>query len=463
LILVTGATGYIGTRLLAQLERQQRRVRCLARRPESLGGKTGPMTETARGDVLDPTSLRAAMQGVETAYYLVHSMGEGESFEEKDRQAATNFAEAAAAAGVRRIVYLGGLGDASKPLSPHLRSRIEVGEIFRQHRVESIEFRASIVIGAGSLSFEMIRALVERLPVMIAPRWVDVPAQPISIRNLLGYLAGALELPATGHRIYEIGGSTVTSYGELMLEYARQRGLRRLIIAVPVLTPYLSSLWLGFVTPLYAKVGRILIDSIRHPTVVTDSAASRDFPIRPVSAACAIRDALDEETRTHQIHPHLWMVDRREKKVSAPPEKAFAPILRIGGRNGWYYANSLWRLRGAVDRMVGGAGMNRGRRDPERLTAGDVVDCWRVQLIEPHHRLRLAAEMKLPGRAWLEFEVEPQAGGSVIRQTAIFDPRGLLGRVYWCVVAPLHQILFQGMLDAIAARAEHSRRLRPVR
>ncbi|MCI0655445.1 MAG: NAD(P)H-binding protein [Acidobacteria bacterium] len=291
-ILLTGATGYVGGRLLRGLEAAGHRVRCLARRPEFLKPKVTPTTEVIAGDVLDKRTLKDAMTGVQVAYYLIHSMGSGERFEEEDRRAARNFGDAAREAGVDRIIYLGGLGDPSQPLSPHLRSRHEVGEILRASGVQVIEFRASIVIGSGNVSFEMVRALVERLPVMVTPRWVSVPAQPIGIEDLLQYLLAALDLEAEGNLIFEIGGADQVSYGDLMREYARQRGLRRLMIPVPLLTPWLSSLWLALITPLYARVGRKLIDSIRYPTVVCDDAALTVFGIRPTGVREAIARAL---------------------------------------------------------------------------------------------------------------------------------------------------------------------------
>ena len=297
LVLLTGATGYVGGRLLPRLEQYGYRVRCLARRPESLASRIGDNTEVVPGDVLDPASLTMAMAGVDTAYYLVHSMGADRDFETEDRIAATNFAQAAAAAGVRRIVYLGGLGNADNKLSKHLRSRQETGDVLRAHHPAVVEFRASIVIGSGSLSFEMIRALVERLPVMICPRWVQVKAQPIAIEDLLEYLMAAIALPMEPSQIYEIGGPEQVSYGQLMHEYARQRGLTRWMIPIPLLTPYLSSLWLGLVTPLYARVGRKLVDSLRNPTLVSNNLAETKFSIRPRSLSEAIARALVNEDR----------------------------------------------------------------------------------------------------------------------------------------------------------------------
>jgi uncharacterized protein YbjT (DUF2867 family) len=376
-------------------------------------------------------------------------MGSAGSFEEEDRRAARNIAAAARDLGIGRIVYLGGLGESSPTLSPHLRSRHEVGEILRSSGRPVIEFRASVVIGSGSLSFEMIRALVERLPVMIAPRWVSIPAQPIAIQDLLEYLLAALDLPCRESRVFEIGGADQVSYGGLMSEYARQRGLKRLLLPVPFLTPRLSSLWLGLVTPLYVRVGRKLIDSIRHPTVVNDRSALAEFKVRPVGYREAIAAALRAEDGVDDWASSRFVYSL-EITVSASPEQAFAPIRRIGGSTGWYYGNWLWHLRGLADIMLGGPGLNPGRRHPDQLEAGDIVDCWQVEACEANHRLLLAARMKLPGRAWLEFRVDGQGSTSVIRQTAVFDPRGLLGRAYWYASYPVHRILFAGMLKQIA-------------
>ena len=473
MILLTGATGYVGGRLLHRLEAEGRSIRCLVRRPDEFRGRALPTTEIVGGDVANPVVVERALAGVKTAYYLVHSMGAREDFEERDRLAAQTFAHAASAAGVERIIYLGGLGDATTDLSAHLRSRHEVGQILAASGVPTIEFRASIVIGSGSLSFELIRSLVELLPAMVTPRWVAILAQPIGIEDVLAYLLAALERPLTGSRIYEIGGPDRVSYGELMREYARQRGLRRFMIPVPVLTPHLSSLWLRLVTPIYAEVGRKLIDSIRHPTLVHDDSALRDFPIRPVGVRECIARALAHEDQdlaetrwsdaTSAAAPaNTWggqrfgnrLVDSRSAFVAVPAEEAFEPIARIGGEVGWYAANTLWRLRGLLDLLIGGVGLRRGRRDPETLRVGDPLDFWRVQAIEPGRRLRLTAEMKLPGRAWLEFTVESENGGARIRQTAEFDPVGLAGLAYWYGIYPLHQMVFRGMLRGIVRSAE---------
>lgn len=467
--LLTGATGYVGGRLLSRLEEAGRSVRCLARRPEALRGRVAESTEIVQGDVLEPDSLTAAFAGIDTAYYLVHALGSQGDFEAQDREAAANFAQAARVAGVRRIIYLGGLGNPDEKLSQHLLSRQETGAVLRAHHPQVLEFRASIVIGSGSLSFEMLRALVERLPVMICPRWVRVLAQPIAVEDLLTYLMEAAALPEGSSRIFEIGGPDRVSYGELMQEYARQRGLGRWMIPVPGLTPHLSSLWLGLVTPLYARVGRKLVESLRNPTLVSNDLALQTFSLRPrgvteaMTRALGFEDGTFAQTRWSDAlsssgNPRIWggvrfgsrLVDSRTVRVSVNPEAAFAPIRRIGGATGWYYANALWTLRGFLDLLVGGVGIRRGRRHPESLQVGDALDFWRVERFEPPHRLVLQAEMKLPGRAWLEFEVEGGASGSSIRQTALFDPVGLLGLMYWYAIWPLHRAIFAGMLRNLA-------------
>jgi uncharacterized protein YbjT (DUF2867 family) len=475
LILLTGATGYVGGRLLRALERDGRRVRCLARHPDALVRRVAPSTEVVEGDVQDFVSLRAAMEGVHTAFYLVHSMSSKEGFEEEDRRAASAFGAAAQQAGVKRIVYLGGLGR-GEGLSAHLRSRQEVGRILRESGTPTIEFRASIILGSGSFSFEMIRALVERLPVMITPRWVKTPTQPIAIEDVIAYLQHAITLGSDESRVFEIGGSDRVSYQDLLREYARQRGLKRLMISVPVLSPRLSSLWLGLVTPVFARVGRELIDGLRNETVVRDDVALRVFPIRPRGFRNSLERALANEDREFaetrwsdafsSIGPERkWggvqfgrrFVDSQTMRVPCRPDAAFRPVERLGGATGWYYANWIWSLRGLIDLAVGGVGMRRGRRDPEHVLPGDTIDCWRVEAVEPGRLLRLAAEMRLPGRAWLQFELEPDGSGTLLRQTAIFDPLGLLGGLYWYVAYPIHQLIFQGMLRGIVTAAGDAR------
>ena len=477
LILLTGATGYVGGRLLPLLVEDGWRVRCLARKPEHLSSRVPAGVEVVQGDLLDAASLSAAMRGVEAAFYLVHSMGATGDFEQRDRRAADLFSAAARDADVKRIIYLGGLGEDGPGLSAHLRSRHEVGERLRVHGVPVIEFRASIIIGSGSLSFEMIRALVERLPVMVTPRWVRVTAQPIAIGEVLEYLRYALTIEISGNVIFDIGGPDQVSYGELMREYARQRGLRRLTIPVPLLTPRLSSLWLGLVTPLYARVGRKLIDSICHPTLVRDNSALPIFPLKPMGVQEAVSRALrNEDSAFAQTRwsdalsagvgtPRQWggtrfgnrLVDSRSVLVAVSSDRVFATVESIGGKVGWYFANWLWTVRGWLDLLMGGVGMRRGRRDATQLRVGDVVDCWRVEAIERGRRLRLLAEMKLPGRAWLDFEIQPERGGARLSQTAMFDPVGLWGLAYWYGVWPLHQIVFAGMLRGLARAAEESK------
>jgi uncharacterized protein YbjT (DUF2867 family) len=413
------------------------------------------------------------MTGVDTAYYLVHSMGSSGNFEDLDIQAAAHFGAAAARAGVRRIIYLGGLGGEKEDLSPHLRSRQETGKELRAKGVPVIELRASIVLGSGSLSFELIRALVERLPIMICPSWVQVRAQPIAIEDLIAYLVEALLLEGDESRVFEIGGADQVSYADIMREYARQRGLRRVFLSVPVLTPRLSSLWLGLTTPVYARVGRKLIEGVRNPTVVSSDDAMSEFSVRPMNLSDAISRAMSNEDQQFAVtrwsdaissagYPKSWggvkfgsrLVDSRTMRVSADAPAAFTPIRRIGGKRGWYYADWLWQLRGFLDLFVGGVGMRRGRRDPEELQVGDALDFWRVEVYETDRRLRLAAEMRLPGRAWLEYEVLPTRGGAEIRQTAVFDPIGLAGLLYWYGIFPLHKLTFEGTLRGIARRVE---------
>jgi uncharacterized protein YbjT (DUF2867 family) len=447
-------------------------VRCLSRRPELVRPHVSATTEVVAGDVLRPETIAPALEGVDTVYYLVHSMSSSRPFDEADRVAATAFAHAALEAGVKKIIYLGGLGTGA--LSEHLASRQEVGRILRESGVPTIEFRASIVIGSGSASFEMIRALVEKLPVMITPRWVRVRAQPIAIEDVLAYLLAALDHQPAGGELYEIGGADSLAYVDLMREYARQRGLRRKMIPVPVLTPRLSSLWLWLVTPVYAGVGRKLVDSLRNVTVVNDRRALDVFPVRPRSASEAIARALRFEDR--EIAETRWsdeafpqeqpyggvrhgshLVDSRTQHVPVPPERAFLPIQRIGGATGWYKGALLWRLRGLLDVLVGGPGLRRGRRDPVGVRVGDTIDFWRVEAFEQDRLLRLCAEMKVPGRAWLQFEVSPDgSGGSIVSQTAIFHPAGLFGLVYWYALWPFHGYIFGGMQKQLAAAMLHA-------
>ena len=474
--LVTGASGYVGGRLVAALEREGATIRCLTRRPEFMASRVSPGTEVCAGDVTDRASLDRALAGVHTAYYLVHSMASGATFAESDRHAAKVFGEAAHAAGVARVIYLGGLADDQEPLSLHMRSRHEVGTLLRAAGLSVVELRASVIIGSGSLSFEIVRALTERLPFMLLPRWVSTPAQPIAITDVVQYLLEARKLPPSEEGIFEIGGADQVSYEDMMRAYAAARGLHVPMFRVPVLTPFLSSLWLGLVTPIYARVGRALIASIMHPSIMRDDRARRTFAIQPMPMADAIRHALVDEDQEIAAsrwsdalssvgEPTQWggvrfgnrLVDSRQLAATASTADLFNRVQRIGGAQGWYAWNVLWWIRGLLDLLVGGAGMRRGRRHPVELRVGDTLDCWRVERLDAGRLLRLTAEMKLPGRAWLEFEVTPTPTGSTLRQTAIFDPVGVLGQIYWYSLFPLHELVFGGMLREIVRSAESGR------
>ena len=468
LVLLTGATGYVGGRLLRALSQRGERIRCLTRREEEMRARVDNEIEVCAGDVLNQDSLEAALAGVDVAFYLVHSMGTDGDFSNEDRIAAKNFAQAAERSGVRRIVYLGGLGGDDVE-STHLRSRHEVGRIFRGSSVETIELRASIIIGSGSLSFEMIRNLVNKLPFMITPRWVYSRAQPISIEDVLEYLIQSIDVTIQRSEIVEIGGADQVGYIDIMRAYAEERGLRRLIVPLPVLSPYLSSLWLGLVTPLYAQVGRKIIDSVRHDTLVSSNRAEKLFSVIPMSMREAIKralvneDQLFAETRwsdafSSSSAPSNWggekfgslIVDSRMLKVRSRQEDAFVPIRRIGGSTGWYYANWLWRLRGFIDLFFGGPGMRRGRRDPDYLFQGDALDFWRVEAVKNDSFLRMRAEMRVPGRAWLQFEVDQTDDDCcIVRQTAIFEPKGFGGLLYWYGIYPLHAFVFRGLFKGI--------------
>ena len=470
LILITGATGYVGGRLLSELERRGYRVRCLVRKPEFIAHRAQPSTEIVPGDVFDSASLERAMAGVHTAYFLVHSLAAAGSFEEQDRIAATNFARTAETACVKRMIYLGGLG-AGQDLSPHLSSRQEVGAILRQSAVPAIEFRASVILGSGSLSFELVRALVERLPVMTTPRWVRTRTQPIAIEDVIAYLIAALDIPLETSTVFEIGCADITSYDGIMREYARQRGLKRLIIPVPWLNPWLSSFWLALVTPLYYKVGRWLIEGVKNETIVNSSKALETFAVRPrgiresIQRALANEDKEFAETRWADAAPEYLktrlggtrfgsrLIYSKDIIVPRPPGECFRPIQCVGGETGWYTFNWLWKLRGLLDKIAGGVGSKRGRRNPCCLLPGDTIDFWRVEAVEQDRMLRLFSELKAPGRAWLQFEVKGGGTSSIIRLTSIFDPVGIAGLLYWYVFYPFHALVFSSMLRGICKAA----------
>jgi len=476
LVLVTGATGYIGGRLVPRLIEAGYRVRVLVRDRHRLQGRAWlRQVEVFEGDVLDPASLQAAMSGVALAYYLVHSMSGSTDFDRRDLQAAQIFGDAAYTSGLERIIYLGGLGDPQTDLSKHLRSRQHTGQALTESGVPVTEFRAAIVVGSGSVSFEMIRYLTERLPIMICPRWVFTRVQPIAIRDVLNYLVAALETPESAGRIIEIGGSEVLTYGDMMWEYARVRGLQRWLLSVPVLTPRLSSYWVHLVTPIPASIARPLIDGLRNEVVVRDSIGRELFPqVQPMDYKAAVSLALSDLEARHietswsdalvnsqgDIVPVMlstqegMIIERRQQMVPVPQTTVFKMVSRLGGQTGWLYLNWAWRVRGWIDRIVGGVGLRRGRRDPEMIRIGDAIDFWRVESVVPDMRLLLRAEMKLPGRAWLQFESLPhEAGHTLLVQTAFFAPKGLMGLVYWYALYPIHRMIFAGMIRNLARSA----------
>ena len=475
IVLVTGATGYIGGRLVPRLLAAGYTVRCLVRSAEKLRARqwsAQPGLQVIEGDAGSAEQLRAAMTGCASAYYLVHSMiVAGAAYAQRDRALALGFGRAAAAAGVARIVYLGGLGEEGAGLSEHLSSRREVEAALAAGGVPVTTLRAAMIIGSGSASFEILRYLVERLPVMITPRWVDTVSQPIAVRDVLTYLVRCLEVQETAGRALDIGGPDVLTYRELMQEMARARGLRRrLIVPVPVLTPRLSSLWIHLVTPVSAAVARPLAEGLRNPVVCRDRTAIELMPGPLLGVPEAIAAALDKvaahdvETSWSDAGPIPgdpdWaggtvFVDRRSVAVDAPPATVFAALRRIGGGHGWYAADGLWRLRGLLDRLLGGPGLRRGRRDPERVAFGDALDFWRVAGVVEDRELRLRAEMRLPGEAELDFLLKPHgAAGTLLTQIARFKPRGLAGILYWYGVLPLHGVVFRGMLNGIRRAAE---------
>lgn len=471
LILVLGSTGYVGCKLVSQLVAEGYSVRCLVRDAGKARGLLPPSVQLIEGDVLSGETLGTAFQGVAAVYYLVHSMKAGEKgFEERDRLAASNVVRAAEDAGVRRIIYLGGLGRREVVQSPHLRSRHEVGDILRSRAIPVTEFRAAVILGSGSASFEMMHHLVNRLPVMICPRWVTVNTQPIAVDDVIRYLVQALARQETAGKIFDIGGPEILSYRSMMLRLAAILQLRRWLIEVPVLTPRLSSYWVNFVTPIPAALARALIESLRHETVCENDDALRLFPFQPVSFDAAVQRALrpilphataGDDTTPHcfeEIDPSHVVVDRRTVDSNAKPEDLFATVLSIGGENGWFYANWLWWLRGLIDERLGGIGMRKGRRHPTELMVGDTIDFWRVLKYDARGYLCLRAEINVWGAAWLDFVVEPLAANrSRLILTARYYPKGLTGIVYWWIVYPLHQLIFRNMARAICGAASNQR------
>ncbi len=476
-VLVTGATGYVGGRLVPCLLREGYTVRCFARSAERLRAQPwGDAVEVVEGDALDADTIPPAMTNVDAVYYLIHSLGAGaDAFAERDRRAAANVRTAATDAGVKRIVYLGGMSPKGEEQSKHLQSRLETGDVLRDGPVPVTEFRAAQIVGSGSLSFELVRYLTERIPFMICPKWVHTPTQPIAIRNVLQYLLAALEHPDSAGEIVEIGGSDVLTYAEMFELYAAVRGLTRWVINVPFLTPRLSSHWIGVVTPISNTIARPLIEGLDNEVVVDDpEKARRLFPdVEPISFEAAVRLALRRVES--DVLPTVWnsalsstaqMPDGsatldmteglyrevRTRTTTAAPDLAFDTLARLGGQTGWLYGNALWRLRGWIDQFLGGTGYRQGRRHERDLRVGDAVDFWRVEALDPGHLLRLRTEMQLPGRAWLQFEVASPDDGSErtrITQSVFFEPKGLLGTLYWNLVRPVHSWLFKGMLTQL--------------
>ena len=476
-ILVTGSTGYIGGRLAPRLVQRGYRVRCLVRSAAKLRARPwalSPQVEIVEGDAGDASALERAMRGCPAAYYLVHSMeASTPDYRSRDLALAEAFGRAAAATGVARIIYLGGLGETGEGLSQHLASRREVESALRAAGVPVTVLRAAMIIGSGSASFEILRYLVERLPIMITPRWVSTQSQPIAVRDVLHYLITALETPATAGLTLDIGGPEVKSYADIMRDMAAALHLRRrIVIPVPVLTPRLSSLWIHVVTPLDASIARPLAEGLRNRVICRSADTARLMPhqcltIREAMDAALAKDQSGEvETAWSDagVMPGdpTWaggtvLVDRRVMETAAPPEAVWSAVCSLGGRNGYYAADWLWQVRGIMDRLVGGPGLRRGRRSVDELRLGDALDFWRVCAIDPPRHLELRAEMKLPGVATLRFELSPRpsgAPGTTLTMTAQFRPRGLLGIAYWYSVLPLHGIVFKGMLRGLVRAAE---------
>ena len=470
-ILVTGATGYIGGRLVPYLLEAGYWVRVLVRDPQRLQGRSWiDEVDVVSGDVLDPNSLGPALEGITAAFYLIHSMAGGADFHERDLAAAHNFGNAAKIAGLEQIIYLGGLGDFEADLSEHLKSRQETGRALSEAGVPVTEFRAAVIVGSGSISFEMIRYLTERIPVMICPRWVFTRTQPIGIGDVLNYLEKAIKNPGTLGKIIQIGGEDVITYGEMMMGYAEERKLKRAMVPVPFLTPKLSAYWVHWMTPVPAEIAHALVEGLRNEAIVTDDSAKEIFPdIQPLDYQKSVQAALaglisgDVESRwTDSLVSSSgakdavlfsmkegMIMERRQIRIDANPGQVFEVIKTLGGEKGWLFFNWAWQARGLIDRLLGGVGLRRGRRDPVDLRVGDAVDFWRVEYIDPDCCLRLRSEMITPGPAWLQYDLEEEQGYTLLKQSAYFVPTGLAGLLYWYVLYPFHSVIFSGLIRGI--------------
>ena len=475
-ILVTGATGYVGGRLVPRLLEAGYEVRCLVRDAGRLQGYPWlDRVEVVQGDALERESLVLAMKGISTAYYLIHGMQGGKVYAERDLRAAQNFAEAAEDANLERMIYLGELVDVTSNLSPYLRSRHETGYILRHSRVPVTEFRVGMIVGAGSVLFEMIRYLTERQPVLICPRWFFSLAQPMAIRDVLAYLVDALAIPGSTGRLIEIGGGTRLNYADMLLGYAKERGLKRWLIPAPVYAPRLSAYWVHMVTPVPWRVVLPLIEGLHVDSVVHDQLARKLFPhLQPLDYQASVHQALghvqSDEVETSWsnalvtsagdavpyklVEKEGMMIERRQVVVDLPPETVFRAYTGLGGERGWLFMNWTWVIRGWIDKLVGGVGLRRGRRHPDEIRVGESLDFWRVEAVEPNQLLRLRAEMKVPGRAWLQFQSSPVDNGkTLLIQIAYFAPKGLSGFLYWYSLYPIHTFIFSGMIRHISKRA----------
>ena len=475
LILVTGATGYVGGRLVPRLLDKGYRVRCLVRDPARLQGRSWlNRIEVASGDALAPETLVKAMQGVSVAYYLIHGMQGGRISAERDLAVARNFASAAEEAGIERIIYLGELVDPTANLSPYLRARHETGYLLRYSRVPVTEFRAGMIVGSGSVLFEMVRYITERQPVLICPAWYFSQAQPIAIRDVLSYLIAALNVPETIGRVIEIGGPTRLNYADMLLDYAKERGLKRWLIRTPVYAPRLSAYWVHMVTPIHWRVVAPLIEGLSAKLIVRDDAAKKLFPqIQPIDFQTALHLALNRVQRDNvetswtdalvtaqgDVKPYFFtveeglFVERRQVLLDLHPSTIFRAYTGIGGERGWLYMDWAWAFRGWIDKAIGGVGIRRGRRHPDEIRTGEALDFWRVEAVEPDRLMRLRAEMKVPGKAWLEFQSEPKENQTLFAVTAYFEPYGLPGFLYWYAMWPFHSFLFDGLTRRLASRA----------